>query len=275
VRVGSFWLEQNDRKPEEKERAHDDDGDEAHRAEGLAPTDALRTRRTQPTAKYVTTTKHGDRNLAGTHLTWRRIMNLTRVCALPFIVSVALSATAASLGAAQAVNVGDSIRLRSTEVVPFQWGRVEEPSWTESTVTRMSADSLWYRAGNEPGVISLAHVEVQQPTDRDRGTAGAVIGGLLFGTLGAALGYVAFEPSYAMEGRTCNWFGSGYTCSGRNRPVQQSSRAELVWGAASLGVLVGGLIGYAAGRSSGRWETVVIGRGAETGAVALNVRIPR
>lgn len=174
-----------------------------------------------------------------------------------------LLAHAPSTAHSQQLVTGDTIRVR-----PLQ---STEPGrqWTDATVARLAPDTLWYRSRDTLSPMLLDNADIQLPTFRDHRWAGARLGGLAGGAVGALVSYLGFEPEIGPA--EC---GYAITLGLCRAPRQINSGLIASTKGAAAGALIGGMVGWFVGRTAGRWESVEVDQiTARDGALSLSFRI--
>lgn len=164
----------------------------------------------------------------------------------------------------QQVVPGDRIRVKSTGSAAHRW--------TEVTLIRLTADSLWYESNGGVSWLPMANSVIQRPTHQDRRVAGTVIGVIAGGAAGALIAHATFEPEFKHSS-----IGAALGCALNNcTPPQSNSRGQVTAGGALFGAALGGGLGYLIGKAAGRWETVEIDQIAATnGAFSMSLRVTR
>lgn len=158
----------------------------------------------------------------------------------------------------------DTIRVKSPGSVAHRW--------TEVTLVRLTADTLWYESPRGVSWLPMANAQIQRSTHQDRRVAGTIIGIVAGGAAGALIAHATFEPEFHHSS-----LGGALVCALNNcTPPQSNSRSTVTAEGALFGAALGGGLGYLIGRAAGRWETVEIDQiAARNGAFSMSLRVMR
>ena len=187
------------------------------------------------------------------------------------VLGIILLAHAPSTAHGQQLTAGDSIRVKPTRSIePERKWAVQQPrpQWTEATVVRLTADTLWYESSGNVSPISMDDAAIQRPTARNHRWAGAAMGGVTLGVVSGLITHKQYEP----RSNSCSGFSIGLGCGYHPNPLSRGQETAL--GVAG-GALVGGFFGWVLGRKLERWETVELDQvmiGDGNLAVSLSIR---
>ena len=187
------------------------------------------------------------------------------------VLGIILLAHAPSTAHGQQLTAGDSIRVKPTRSIePERKWAVQQPrpQWTEATVVRLTADTLWYESSGNVSPISMDDAAIQRPTARNHRWAGAAMGGVTFGVISGMISHKTYKPRVS----SCSGGGWGFGCG--SRPNEFSQGQVTAAGVAGR-ALVGGFFGWVLGRKLERWETVELDQvmiGDGNLAVSLSIR---
>ncbi len=175
-----------------------------------------------------------------------------------------LLATVPSTAHGQRFDARDTIRVKSPGSLTHKW--------TEVTLVRLTADTLWYESPGGVSWLPMANAQIQRSTHQDRRVAGTVIGIVAGGAAGAWIAHATFEPEFHHSS-----LGGALVCAINNcTPPQSNSRSTVTAEGALVGAVLGGGIGYLIGKAAGRWETVEIDQiAARNGAFSMSLRVMR
>ena len=110
------------------------------------------------------------------------------------LFSLLLLVNAPSTAHGQQLIAGDMIRVRASQSTGAGRG------WTEGSVVRLTADTLWYQSGGSVSAMSLDNVELERSTFRNHGLSGLGIGAVAGGAIGALVANVISEQTYRRRG---------------------------------------------------------------------------
>jgi hypothetical protein len=185
------------------------------------------------------------------------------------VFGIILLAHAPSTAYGQQLAAGDTIRVRASQSA--------EPGhqWIEATVVRLTPDTLWYEASGSALAMSLDNAEMRRATDRNHRWRGLGIGALAGGAVGALAAYSSFEPRFVYEDPGCLLLAIFVLCD-PGPQVQVNSQGEETVSGAVGGALIGGALGFFAGKALGHWETVELDQlTVRDGSLAVSMRVRR
>jgi hypothetical protein len=172
---------------------------------------------------------------------------------------------------ARQLAVGDEISIRpfATAATQGGWGQQDlptpvRPAWAEARVVRHANDTLWYSMAGTGGAVATEQIEIRRSTGKNHRWSGAVLGGVVLGTIGALVGYANPASEHT----------PGFMCFVDCEFREAQSRGQGAWTGALLGAGVGALLGDQIGRRIPKWEAVELTPSVpEAGLVGLNLRV--